>query len=372
MAQSSSFTLELLEKIGAPLAAAIESAQPKGDDPDIEAANVMAKMLGQSVQMSITLNATLNVTESEEQADATRLGLAALCAPLIAHFYTQNGRPPEDADIKRMIKAQEAVMAFADNFTPAADGKSRLSTLSHDAPLFDASQVSLVVMQVATPVVEAIAEFPFGQSENKLLQDVMTHLKGDAEKINGDANNKLGQILTLKVLAEIYAACHRAQTTKLASGNNEEGTREEISLAPVWAAYELRLGMVQAIAGMEVQAPAAPVAPPPMEVAPQAPAPLAVADAPPPPPQNAAPSSPMGFFKPNNNAQATAPAPAAAAPAPVEQPIAQAAPPPQAPVTPPAPETPSAPAATSPPSSPMGFFKPGAKKPADEGDGSAA
>jgi len=231
MVQNSKFALRVLEKIGAPLAAALEAHVPDGDDRDVESAKLMAQMMGQAVQISIALNASLNIVENEEQADSTRLALAALSAPLIAEFYRQNGRVPEDQDVKRIIKSQEAVMAFAENFTAADEGKSRLTTIEHDAPLFDQTQMSLVILQTLTPVISAIFEFPFGQSENKLLQEVSDKLQKDADSIVAkNSNDDLGKVMVIKALAEIYAECHRSETARLASASDEK--RGELSMDP--------------------------------------------------------------------------------------------------------------------------------------------
>ena len=364
MVENPKFAIKILEKIGAPLAAAIEAVPLKGEDTEVEAAKIMAQMMGQAVQISIALNASLNITESDEgQADSTRLALAALAAPLLADFYRQNERVPEDQDIKRIIKAQEAVLAFAENFSAASEEKSRLTTIDHDAPFFDETQVSLAVLQALTPVIGAIAEFPFGQSETKLLQDVADRLKTDAADIA--KNGKLGEVMAVKALAQLYADCHRAETQRLASASDEN--RGELSLDPVWEAYRIRVAMIDAVMGTETGAtgtqdtsapsPAAekpPIAPPPQESAPaQEQAPAA---APP------ASGNPMGFFKPGGG-QTDNPATPPAAPAET----ASSAPPAETPPSTPPAEDKASGSSDNPPTNPMGFFKPGAKKEDDSG-----
>lgn len=368
MVQNSKFTIQLLEKIGAPLASAIESVPLQGEDNDIEAAKIMAQMLGQAVQVSIALSASMNLTESEEQADSTRLALAALAAPLLGEFYRQNERVAEDQDIKRITKSLESVLAFSENFTPAADNASRLSTIDHDAPLFDTTQVSLVVLQMLTPVIGAIAEFPFGQSETKLLQETANKLQARAADIAKETGvtDKLGELLILKSLAQIYADCHRAETAKLASSSDEN--RGELSLDPVWAAFDTRVAMVEAIAGQEsaetvstqqeaVQPEAAPppITPPTEEKTAPAVPPAEEKASP------AAPGNPMGFFKPGAQSEEAPPPPAATQPPPGS---ADSSPPPEQTGE----SSGSQDSSGGAPGNPMGFFKPGAKKPEDGGD----
>lgn len=373
MTQNSVFAIRLLEKIGAPLVAAIESAPPEGDNPEVGAAEMMAKMLGQAVQISIKLSTALQAEETEEQADSTRLSMAAIATPLLADFYVKNKRVPEEADITRMTKSLEAVIGFADKFTPAADGQSRLTTIDNEIPFFDATQAILTTMQALTPALLAISEFSFGQSDTKLMQEVSTKLEEKAAELAGSPENKLGQILVLKSLATIYAGCHRAEVEKMSSGDNQG---EAPSMTPVWEAFEKRTMMMQALVGQNVQsetvessgegAPVAPVAEQPVtEASPAqaAPTPAEIPVTPPPaaPAQNAAPAaggSPMGFFKPGGNTDAV---PAQAAPA-TPPPVTPAAEPEQKPEEAKDQTASNFDSTSAPPANPMGFFKPGAKK----------
>ena len=387
MTQNSVFAIRLLEKIGAPLVAAIESAPPEGENSEVQAAEMMAKMLGQAVLISIKLSGTLNAQETEEQADSTRLSLAAIATPLLAEFYVKNKRVPEDKDILRISKSLEAVIGFADKFTPAADGQSRLTTIDGDIAFYDGTQAILTTMQALTPAVMAISDFSFGQSDIKLMQEVASRLEEKATILAGGAENKLGQILVLKSLAMIYAQCHYQEVSKSVGDQSVAP-----SLDPVWEAFEKRTMMMQALSGMDLTpsgvnagggvAPVA-VAPPPVQQ--QAPAP--VQEAPPPvqappveniqtpaqeqaaPPPTAPPAGaggPMGFFKPGAKDGASTPA---AAPA-QEAPPAAAAQAPAQQQAQPKDETASSfednSAPPPPPSNPMGFFKPGAKKEENE------
>lgn len=386
MVQNSKFTVQLLEKIGAPLASAIESVPLDGDDTDVQAAKIMAQLMGQAVQISIALNTALNVVEDGAQADSTRLALASLAAPLLADFYRNKERVPEDQDIKRLTKSLEAVIAFADNFSAAEDEKSRLATIDHDAPLFDKTQSTLVVMQAMTPALIAIGEFSFGQSETKLTQDVAGKIEAAAKDIAQKTNltDKLSELMIVKALAALYADCHQSQTQKLANDSSDEA-RGELSLDPVWEAFGKKVAMIETVMGIEVQAnvpsgdavaPAVAAAPvvTAEASAPQAPPAAAPATATP----SSPPSNPMGFFK-KPDTETSANATTAMTPeAPAQQQPTVSPPPVQAPATlaepvaPPAQQSPlqqeaaqsSEPPAT-PPSNPMGFFK---KKPDDNGE----
>jgi len=243
MNPKSSFTIKLLEKIGAPLIKAVEKRAPSGE----ENAEIVARLLGQAVKMSIALNGTLGVEENEEQADSTRMALAAIVSPLLADHFETHQKEPEVQDTQRMIKSLEVVMSFADKFQPAQEGQSRLSTIDHATPFFDETQGVLNTMLAMTPVIPAIYEFSFGQEENKLMQDVSARLEAKAVELAGD--NKIGQILVLKALAGIYADCHRAATAQMAQ--SQDGDRQSPTMEPIWQDFDKRALMLGAIAGQE-------------------------------------------------------------------------------------------------------------------------
>jgi hypothetical protein len=299
MGISSSFAVQLLAKIGAPLAAAIEAGPSAGDDP--AAADDMAKMLGLAVDISIALHEKLDVEEAVEQADQTRMSLAAIAANLIADFYISHQKLPEEADKNRMVKLLESVLGFSDKFSSSQDQASRLVTIGNEQVLFDSVQSKLVILQSVGKIISAVTEFPFGQSENKLTQDITERLEKDAfnlAKENG-TSDKLSELMIFKSLAALYAECHRAETKKIMA-NSEEGTP---SLDPVWSAYETRVAMMGAlVSGGDNDAPQATAseAPEPASV-PEA-EPVAPLETPLVAPDTApagaplASSGPMGFF----------------------------------------------------------------------------
>jgi hypothetical protein len=391
MAKRATFLVQILDKIGAPLLAATESS-PAGDADGVQAAQTMASLLTKAVQMSVTLSQSMDLQGTEEDADSIRLSLAALAGDVIAEGYKATQKVPDDADLARMSKALEAVLSFSDNFAPAQAHISRLQSLDDIQVHSDEDQNTVYVMKALLPVVSAVAEFPFGQPETNLMQDIARKLQADAKAMTAailaqgevDASKmRYVELMTLRALATLYAECHKAQTKKLIEANGSI----EPSLDPVWQAYDVRRGLLESVAGATLpggaqgvsgQGAVAPAAQPPQQeqapqppeqvqaqpqpqAAPVAPQPAAPPAAPPPAqaPAEQASDNPMSFF----SKKETSSQPAAAQPeqAPAAQPAPQQAAP-QAPA-----ETPAAPAADS--DNPMSFFKPGAKK--DDQNGNA-
>ena len=250
MTQSSVFIIELLEKIGVPFVGAVEAVSAEQPIADDGAAKVLAQMLGQAVHASIGLSESITMPTDESDADSARMALASLTGPIVADFYQRNKRLPEAADIDRIVKSLQAIIPFADNFSGATGQASRLALLGKETVLFDELQINLVMAQIMTPVINAIAEFPFGQTEVKLLQDVIAKLQNyatDLGKLSGDGS-KLAEIMILKSLAEIYAHCHQAETNRLMQ--TDDATRVELSLDGVWTLFDKRLAMVELAAGV--------------------------------------------------------------------------------------------------------------------------
>jgi hypothetical protein len=358
------FLIELLDKLGVPLMGAVQ-VHGHGDGAPDKDAKVLAAMLGQSVQLGLAVAQKLDLKEGQGDADAVRLSLSAMAGKLVGDSYRQTGRLPNEADTARMTRALEAVLTFADNFTPSAEHAARLRSVGTDRPVFDMAQSQIFYLSAMEPVLAAIAEFPFGQNETTLIQTTAENLQSRAANLREamigasaeKAESAFAELMILHSLARIYADCHRSETARILS-NPDQSTAP--SLEPVWKGFDLRLAMLETLLNVAVPGEMPESAPPkaPVPIAPpQAQAPVAVpipatpvVEAPlPPPPQHvqpapgpaAPPGGPMGFFakKPVDAVPSTPATPAAAPPA---------APPAEG-------------------GSPMAFFKPGVKKEDSEG-----
>jgi len=362
MDQRTQYLIQVLEKLGGPLMEAIQGAPGSKDSDSAQDAKTMAGLLSRSVEVSIAMTSALNITDKDGDPDAVRLALAAVAGPIIADLYENSGKVPEDAEVERITNALEAVLTFSSNFTPAAEHAQRLETLSGDKPLFDGTQAHIYTLHALIPVLNAITEFPFGNSETKLFQDVTRRLEEKAKSLNQvlskENGSPLGELIILKTLAEIYAACHKTETAKLLS---EDGERDsEPSLDPVWENFETRVAMLEAVTRSAVPGTEGAGASGGTEAAPpvfnkeklenQAPAASEVqqpAEAP------AQGDNPLSFFKKPKEQEASAPS------APPEQTPAQ---PPAAAQNPSSDTSSQSTDTGNSDSNPMAFFKPGSKK----------
>lgn len=311
MTQRADLLLQILERLGAPLMAAVNAVarQPANEGAPAKDAERVAELLARSVQAGMALSETSGLRNG---GDSVRLALTALAARLLGEHYRQTGKVPAEADIKRLTGALEAVLIFSDNFALAADNIARLENLAPGDILADESQVNIQYLGLFVPVVIAVARFPFGQPERKLAQDIAARLiavAGEARQRAGTFPDrkaeKRAELQILRALVALYAACHGAETDRLMAMNAEARGQAQ-SMDAVWRAFDQGVTMLEILAGNIAPGAdggtASSGGPAPAAVVP--PSPFTAQPAPPPPPeQKVAPEeqagyNPMSFFKP--------------------------------------------------------------------------
>ena len=298
------FLLQLLQKLGAPLMAAVNK-HTQGEEQD---AQTLAALLSESVKISISLSQAMNLKADDGDSDAIRVSLATLAAGLIADSYTQHGRVPGEQESRRISKALESVIVFADNFAPAAEHAKRLQTLDDAPPFIDPVQTNVYAMHALIPAIIVISEFSFGQPAPRLIQDVSERLGAKAKELVGALGadgSAMGEMVVLQALGKIYAGAHRMETERL---KGTDGTNAA-TIDGVWQSFDTQVSMVDVLlkpmggsgasAGSGSSGGVKPTPPPPpaaAETAPPAPpAPPPAAETPPSVP--AAAGNPMAFFK---------------------------------------------------------------------------
>lgn len=278
------------------------------DEPHKDAQR-MAELLAKTTQASIEMSRAIDFGANPEQGDSLRVALAALAGELIGAYYKNVGKAPTENDLKKMTAALQTVLTYSDNFMPGSDAVMRLDNLSAYGQNIDAPQTALQYIHAFIPVVNAVTAFPFGQPEQKLIMDLSSRLIQRAMEIRESVFENLAagdekriELSIVAMLTKIYAACHSAETARLMSLTEQQQATAGIGLESVWKMFELRIGIIEALArtlipaggtasGGSAKAPspiaAAPVSPPPN--VPPAP-PLQT------PPADALGSSPMSMF----------------------------------------------------------------------------
>lgn len=409
MADKTDYYLQTLNMIGAPLMGA--ALHHGGGKNAAEVAQVVAALLGKSVQSSIALGPLVDLDKLGEGADNVRVALAGLSAQMLADYYTDQGKLPEDADVATIKDGLQAVIGFADNFQPSAEAALRLQGVEAGAVAPDIVQSQVQYLHAFTSLVQSVHEFSFGQPAPQLMGQIAQKLGQKASALRSDhfgdqgsaEQQNMQELAFLAALGRLYSACH-IKVVKAIDPQNTDQAPPKID--DVWEQFDEQYQILSVLVSSLASGAVPETTPPAPEALPEtgpvaAAAPPAQAEAAPPaaeapsapatPPTDASSSDssggggPMGFFaKKPDSAGDTAPAapsdvtpPPAPPPEVPASPQAQEVPPPapaeapasappevpQAPVSPPSP-----PASQEPPAaggSPMGFF---AKKPDAAGE----
>lgn len=297
------YLVQILEKIGAPLLNAVISANVKSNGDLHNEAQKIAELLAKTVQTSIELGQSIELGPTGHMSDSIRVALTGLASPMIAHAFESSGRTPNDADLKRLMTALQAVLSFAENFEANSENSDRLKNLEARGQSVDFVQSQAQYLHAFIPVIGAVGEFSFGQPEQKLIMDIASRLTAKAsafkQKMGGDER---AERAVLNALARIYAACHRAETKAIQTLSTDQRTQAGLSLDPVWKNFDTQAAMLEVLAqgllpastsaaqtGGSSKAPA----PPPVAQNPEIPVPPPAA----PPAADQSNAGPMSFFK---------------------------------------------------------------------------
>ncbi len=285
----SAFLIELFEKLGAPLMAAVAevnaTAGKGGGDPSKDAEKI-AELLGKSVQSGIALTSVLNVKDDADgKADSVRLSLAAVSAGIVADHYKLTKRAPSEKDLESIRSGFTSILSFAENFASTADNASRLKSLGISENAFDEYQINAVFFQALVPVLNSVSAYSFGRQETKLFQEITEKLvRKSAETrkslfpdVSEGPEQRQIELALLHAFTDIYVECHKGEMTRLMAMNEEERQKASqdsggaLSMAPVWDKFETRAAMLEVVApsilpggtkkAEKIPAPPAPAAP---------------------------------------------------------------------------------------------------------------
>ena len=266
MSKKPDYLVQVMEKIGAPLAMSVSdvaarleyaagqnasAAQPPEKRLQDEAEK-MASLLNKSVELAIALSQLIDMPETPQEADSVRLALTALAGPILANQYRMTTRLPLEGDVGRAKTALETIMSFVDNYDVAGDANVRLANIDKDFYPADKTQIQIVYVQALVPVISAIGTFPFGVQENTLVREVCERLIQKAKTIREAAYPNLSggdipkcELGILRALANIYSQCHFGEMARIMSLPPEQ---QQSSIDPVWTMFEARCALVEFMA----------------------------------------------------------------------------------------------------------------------------
>ena len=261
MDTKSAFLLQVLEKLAAPMVAAIsevsvrqalipDPSQPNAMRPEAEQ---VAGLLTKSTQLSIGLSGLMEMKQAEDEADSIRLALTSLASPLMSNIYRLAGRAPTDAEIQRISEAMGAVVSYSDGYRAASDVNVRMAQIEADFFPSDDAQVSLLYMSALLPVVNSIMAYSFGQPEKKLVQEVTERLVRESKFLRAKMFPEIpeGQLSAkadlalLRMAGLIYSQCHFAEMAKLMATEDQVRQGMAPTMTALWQSFILRMQMLE-------------------------------------------------------------------------------------------------------------------------------
>jgi hypothetical protein len=261
MDTKSTFLLQVLEKLAAPMVAAISEVSVRQSlipDPSMPGAmrpeaEQVAGLLTKSTQLSIGLSALMDMRQTEEEADSIRLALTSLASPMMSNIYRLAGRAPNDSEIQRITDAMGAVVSYSDGYRAASDVNVRMSQIEADFFPSDDAQVTLLYMSALLPVVNSIMAYSFGQPEKKLVQEVTERLVRESKflrakmfpEIQEGQLSAKADLALLRMAGLIYSQCHFAEMAKLMATEDQVRQGMAPTMTALWQSFILRMQMLE-------------------------------------------------------------------------------------------------------------------------------
>lgn len=156
-----------------------------------------------------------------------------------------------------MTTALQAVLTFADNFTPAADNTRMLQNADGTAHIADEMMLYVHILHAFAPVFQVVTDYAFGKPENKLIQEISIRLMQRSATLRDDLFGAAAteavrpqiDIVMIKLLCGLYAACHSAEMRRLVNLSDDERAHAVVTIDTVWEAFEKQAEMVSVVAG---------------------------------------------------------------------------------------------------------------------------
>ncbi len=228
------------------------------DKPEEKVVDDVTQLLKKTIDNAEEIKGMLDLLEDEEQDISVRLNLATLSCHIIASYYNKTGRLPTEAELKKSVSSVDLLLTFSENYIPM----DRLDGVfpEHIRGLSPLSRTvaNLVYLKYYVPLVDAVAEFSFGQAETKMIQNVSEKLQSVASDLTiqlmGDNipqyEQKSSELLILSSLIPLYCSCHNKEKDrimKLSDGDRSEES-SDAQIDNIWKIFDKRMSMLTLLA----------------------------------------------------------------------------------------------------------------------------
>ncbi len=246
----------IMHDIGLPVIQGIvEVALDKSEEKVVED---VTQLLKKTIDNAEEIKDLLDLLEDEEKDISVRLNLATLSCHIIAAYYNKLGRLPTEAELRKSVSSVDLLLTFSENYIPM----DRLDGVfpEHIRGLSPLSRTvaNLVYLKYYVPLVEAVAEFSFGQAEVKMIQNVSEKLQVFASDLTrhlmGDDipeyEKRSSELLILSSLVPLYCSCHNREKARIMGLSDSERSKEtsDKQIENIWKLFDKRMSMLTLLA----------------------------------------------------------------------------------------------------------------------------
>ncbi len=246
----------IMQDIGLPLLLSMIDVDPnKSQDENVID---ISKLLGSTLLTSETITRSLQVGEDEEDLDYL-FRSTGFAAQIMAGLHRATKKMPSEKDIKRTVSSTTTLLAFSEHYKPGDTPEIEGSEMSDLLKKKLETNIDLRFLTVFIPVANVISEFSFGQTENKMIQDVSEKLKDHAvehrKRILGNTlslkEEKEAELIILESLANIYVGCHKAELLRVTSlkDSAKAAEKSDAQIQNIWDAFEQRMMILSNFTG---------------------------------------------------------------------------------------------------------------------------
>lgn len=253
--EHSEFLSSIMHDVGLPLIHALIKYCPEQTEQAIT--KEMAQLLQQTIKNNDYIKDTLQINEQSIQNTELRLTLTALSSKIIAAHYEKTKTPPTDQDLKRIMGAIHALLAFSEDYIPSINLTEAYENKQTKAPS-PKHTTNLAYIKIFLPLINAVSAFSFGLSETRMIQNVSERLNTRTTQIRvaligdtlSDRDKKTAELSILETLAELYASCHLQEIDRISTLQNSEKSVQNSTtqIENIWTLFENRVSLLFGLA----------------------------------------------------------------------------------------------------------------------------
>ncbi len=228
------------------------------NQPEEKVIEDITRLLRQTIDNADDIRGLLDLVEEEEKDVSVRLNLATLSCHIIAAHYKRTGSLPTQAELKRTVSSVDQLLTFSENYIPMDRLEGVFPENIRGLSPLSRTVANLVYLKYYVPLVDVVADFPFGQEEAHMIQNVSEKLRDKATEIThalmgaeiSIAEQKSSELLILSSLIPLYCSCHIHEKNRIMELDEDVRAKEnnDEQIENIWLLLDKRIGMLTVLA----------------------------------------------------------------------------------------------------------------------------